>query len=109
MLRVDTGRPILLCEARPGRQAGDHVPGARLRSRFALVNDGPGIVSTIEGRLSAVLAFTVADGLIVEIDILADPRRLATLDTRRDQERGLVRLCARSREGGERGPRPSGP
>jgi hypothetical protein len=26
------------------------------------------------------LAFTIADGLIVEIDILADPQRLATLD-----------------------------
>jgi hypothetical protein len=27
-----------------------------------------------------VLAFTVADGLIVEIDILADQQRLAALD-----------------------------
>jgi len=37
-------------------------------------------VSTIDGRVAAVLAFTVADGLIVEIDILADPDRLAALD-----------------------------
>ena len=43
-------------------------------------NGGPGIVSTIDGRVAAVLAFTVADGLIVEIDILADPDRLAALD-----------------------------
>ena len=53
---------------------------AGLRSRFAVVNGGAGVVSTIDGRLSAVLAFTVADGLIVEIDILADPQRLAALD-----------------------------
>jgi hypothetical protein len=34
----------------------------------------------VDGRLMGVLAFTVADGLIVEIDILADPQRLAALD-----------------------------
>jgi hypothetical protein len=59
--------------------------GTRLRSsgglqaRYAIVNGGPGIVSTIDGRVTAVLAFTVADGLIVEVDILADPQRLAAL------------------------------
>jgi RNA polymerase sigma-70 factor (ECF subfamily) len=37
-------------------------------------------VSTIDGRTTAVLAFTIANGLIAEIDILADPRRLAALD-----------------------------
>lgn len=42
-----------------------------------MVNGGPGIVmSRIDGRPTAVLAFTVADGLIVEIAILTDPRRL---------------------------------
>jgi RNA polymerase sigma-70 factor (ECF subfamily) len=53
---------------------------AGLRARFALVNGGPGIVSTVEDRLAAVLAFTVADGQIVEIDILSDRQRLAALD-----------------------------
>jgi hypothetical protein len=37
-------------------------------------------VSMIGDRLAAVLAFTVADGLIVEIDILSDRQRLAVLD-----------------------------
>ena len=32
-----------------------------------------------EGRPYAVLAFTVADGKIVEIDILSDPHRLEAL------------------------------
>jgi RNA polymerase sigma-70 factor (ECF subfamily) len=55
-----------------------HLSGSRrLRARFAVVNGGPGIVmSRIDGRPTAVLAFTVADGLIVEIAILTDPRRL---------------------------------
>jgi RNA polymerase sigma-70 factor (ECF subfamily) len=48
--------------------------------RFALVNGAPGTVSTVDGRPFSILAFTVANGLVVEIDILADPARLAALD-----------------------------
>ena len=33
-----------------------------------------------DGRLFAVLGFTIAGGKIVEIDILADPERLSRLD-----------------------------
>ena len=33
-----------------------------------------------DGRLFAVLGFTSAGGKVVEIDILADPARLSTLD-----------------------------
>jgi hypothetical protein len=36
-------------------------------------------VLAIDGRVTALLAFTVADGLVVEVDILADPQRLVTL------------------------------
>ncbi len=82
MLRVDTGRADSMLTrgaAAVARQASMYR-AAGLRSRFAVVNGGPGVVSTIDGRPTAVLAFTVADGLIVEIDILADPHRLAALD-----------------------------
>jgi hypothetical protein len=82
VLRVDTGgagSKLVRGAAEVARQATMYR-APRLRARFALVNDGPGIVSTIEDRLAAVLAFTVADGHIVEIDILSDPRRLAALD-----------------------------
>ena len=61
-----------------GRAALHRAPG--LQSRFAIVNGGAGIVATIDGRPTAVLAFTIADGLITEIDILADPHRLSALD-----------------------------
>lgn len=49
------------------------------QAHYAKVNGGPGIVLAIDGRVTAGLAFTVADGLIVEVDILADLQRLATL------------------------------
>jgi RNA polymerase sigma-70 factor (ECF subfamily) len=82
VLRVDTGGAgsrIVRGAAQVAGQASQYRAPA-LRARFALVNGGPGIVSTIDGRTAAVLAFTVDDGLIVEIDILADATRLAVLD-----------------------------
>ena len=46
-----------------------------------LVNGLPGGVAwTPDGRPFAVLSFTVVGGRIVEIDVLADPERLARLD-----------------------------
>jgi RNA polymerase sigma-70 factor (ECF subfamily) len=85
VLRVDTGGADSALVRGPAAIAGQaamhRVPG--LQSRFAVVNGGPGIVATMEGRPTAVLAFTVADDLIVEIDILTDPRRLAALNLAR--------------------------
>jgi RNA polymerase sigma factor (sigma-70 family) len=51
-----------------------------LTTRRALVNGAPGAVVLLDGRPFSVGAFTVRDGRIVEIDILADPERLAGLD-----------------------------
>ncbi len=53
-----------------------------------LVNGTPGGVAwTPDGRPFAVISFTVAGGRIVEIDILADPERLASLDLVRVSDR----------------------
>ena len=84
VLRVDTGGAGSKLVRGAAEIAGQATMyrAAGLRARFAVVNGGPGIVSTIAGAV-AVLAFTVADGLIVEIDILADPQRLAALDVAR--------------------------
>jgi RNA polymerase sigma-70 factor (ECF subfamily) len=46
----------------------------------ALVNGAAGTVVASDDRRYAVLGFTVADGKIVAIDILADPERLEQLD-----------------------------
>ncbi|MGH2946056.1 MAG: sigma-70 family RNA polymerase sigma factor [Solirubrobacteraceae bacterium] len=48
-------------------------------SRPALVNGTAGIVVASGERIYAVMGFTVADGKIVAIDILADPPRLEQL------------------------------
>jgi len=48
--------------------------------RAALVNGGPGAITVIDGEIMSVLAFTVVGGRIVEIDVLADPERLAGID-----------------------------
>jgi RNA polymerase sigma factor (sigma-70 family) len=52
--------------------------GARF-ARPALVNGTAGYIAAPGGRVAAVLAFTVVDGRIHRIDILADPDRLAAL------------------------------
>ena len=49
-------------------------------SRHALVNGAAGVLSWRDGRLIAVLGFTVAHGKIVAIDVLADPERLSRLE-----------------------------
>ncbi|HEY3003589.1 MAG TPA: hypothetical protein VGJ44_14680, partial [Kribbellaceae bacterium] len=48
--------------------------------RPALVNGVAGLVAFRDGKPFSVLAFTVTDGRIAAIDILADPDRLARLD-----------------------------
>jgi RNA polymerase sigma-70 factor (ECF subfamily) len=53
-------------------------PTATLRP--ALVNGAAGVVIMADGRLTSIMAFTVRDGRIVEIDALTDPERLAGLD-----------------------------
>jgi RNA polymerase sigma-70 factor, ECF subfamily len=53
-------------------------PSATLRP--ALVNGAAGVVVMAGGRPASVMAFTVRDGKIVEIDALTDPERLGKLD-----------------------------
>ncbi|RJQ85871.1 sigma-70 family RNA polymerase sigma factor [Amycolatopsis panacis] len=82
VLRVDTGGAGSKLVRGPAEIAGQAVlfrAGGRL-ARLALVNGGPGIVAVRDGRALSVLAFTLRDGLIVEIDILADATRLSTLE-----------------------------
>ena len=52
---------------------------ARL-ARPALVNGAAGFVVMRDGKPFSVAGFTVRGGRIVEIDILADPERLARID-----------------------------
>jgi RNA polymerase sigma factor (sigma-70 family) len=49
-------------------------------ARPVLVNGGPGFLVARDGEPLAVMAVTVRDGKIAELDVLADPGRLARLD-----------------------------
>jgi RNA polymerase sigma factor (sigma-70 family) len=54
--------------------------GAALISKPALVNGTAGVVAMAKGKPFAVIGCTISGGKIVEMDILADPDRLAQLD-----------------------------
>ena len=46
----------------------------------ALVDGTPGLVVTAHGQPRIALAFTVAGGRILELEVISDPGRLAGLD-----------------------------
>jgi len=85
VLRVDTGTAGIGAtkEVRGARTVAEQAFAFRQLAPFArpaLVNGAPGIVTAPEGRPLAVMGFTIRDGKIVELDILADPERLSRLD-----------------------------
>ena len=52
-----------------------------LSNQVVLVNGNIGLACRLpDGRLFAVIGFTIAGGRVVEMDILADPERLGRLD-----------------------------
>jgi RNA polymerase sigma factor (sigma-70 family) len=86
---------VLRTESGPRRGGSKVIRGAEtvagqalLFQRFArdlttlraLVNGAAGIVSVADGRPVSVLSFTITNGRIAEMDILADPDRLQRLD-----------------------------
>jgi RNA polymerase sigma-70 factor (ECF subfamily) len=60
-------------------QAQRFAPLGRF-ARPVLVNGGPGFLVVRDGEPLALMAVTVHDGRITEMDVLADPDRLARLD-----------------------------
>ena len=60
-----------------------HGTGARLTlravPRAAIVNGDAGALVVINGRPFAAVAFTVAQGRIAEIDLVANPRKLPSV------------------------------
>ncbi|HEY2469060.1 MAG TPA: sigma-70 family RNA polymerase sigma factor [Terracidiphilus sp.] len=61
------------------RQAITSAHGARA-ARVALINGEVGIMVAPRGKLFRVLRFTFANGKIKQVDVIADPTHLATLD-----------------------------
>ena len=79
VLRADSPPTELHGRAAVAAQAARYSAVAPY-SRVALVGGAVGAVTVRDGRLLAVLAFTVRDGLVAALDIVADPVRLAELD-----------------------------
>lgn len=85
VLRADavaspSGSPVTLRGAAVVARGARAASGRSRYSRVALVNGTPGIVMAPRGRLALVLAFTIPDGTITRIDVIADPDRLHDLD-----------------------------
>ena len=60
---------------------GARAASSRARyGRVALINGVPGLVMAPRGRLAVALAFTYSGDKISQIDVVADPGRLAALD-----------------------------
>jgi RNA polymerase sigma factor (sigma-70 family) len=85
VFRIDTGgappraRPPVVGAEAVARQVLQR--GSRLApfARPAIVNGAAGVVVAPAGRPFAVVGFTVSDGRIVEIDLVADPEKLRGL------------------------------
>ena len=68
---------------RGARQVARGATLAGDRARFtqpALVDGAVGLVMAPRGKLALVLAFTIVDDLITQIDVIADPERLHALE-----------------------------
>lgn len=81
-LTVDTPSGVVVALGATKVAAGAHLSaGAAAQGRAVLVDGLPGVVSWREdGTALSVLAFTVADGRITDITVMADPSKLALMD-----------------------------
>jgi RNA polymerase sigma-70 factor (ECF subfamily) len=83
VLRVDRGKGLAQLPLEGAERVARAVlergsPFAAL-ARPALVNGAAGVVVGRDGRLYSVVAFTVTDGRISTIDVVADPAKLSTV------------------------------
>src|SRR6516165_2810078 len=85
VLRADaaatpSGRPVTVRGA-AAVASGARVAAGRARyGRVALINGTPGLIVAPRGRLVLALVFTYSGDTISQIDVIADPDRLAALD-----------------------------
>ncbi|WP_446038597.1 sigma-70 family RNA polymerase sigma factor [Streptomyces sp. SID1121] len=85
VLRADrsagpTPAPLLIRGARTVARGAMAATGRARYTQPALVNGAVGLVMAPRGRLFLVLSFTITEGGIVGIDVIADAERLRVLD-----------------------------
>ncbi|MEU6877768.1 RNA polymerase sigma factor SigJ [Streptomyces sp. NPDC046712] len=83
LLRADCGKVSALSKVIRGAEAvvNQALTFARFRRayRTVLINGTPGVLSYVDGQVAGLMAFTIVDDHIVEIQIIAEPERLAAL------------------------------
>ena len=67
-------------EVRGASEVARFLSGRARAARLVLVDGTPGAVWSLRGTPQVVFAFTVEDGVVTAIELLADPGRLAALD-----------------------------
>ena len=73
--------PVRGATAVAGQAAAFSFAKLGLSIQIVLVNGNVGVLSRrADGRLFSVIGFTIANGRIAEMNILADPDRLGKLD-----------------------------
>ncbi|MGE5133067.1 MAG: sigma-70 family RNA polymerase sigma factor [Gemmatimonadota bacterium] len=77
---VPSGVPMTLRGAAAVARGAVAASARSRHSQLALVDGSPGIVMAPLGRLVLVLRFTIRDGKISRIEVIADPARLRQLD-----------------------------
>ncbi|WP_405401519.1 sigma-70 family RNA polymerase sigma factor [Streptomyces sp. NBC_01104] len=77
---VPTPEPVVVRGAHTVAQGAMAATGRALFTGIALVDGSVALAMAPLGRLRLVLGFTLVDGLITEIDVVADPDRIRGLD-----------------------------
>jgi RNA polymerase sigma-70 factor (ECF subfamily) len=74
-----TGTPFFPAETRGANQVASTFSGRAQAARVALIDGNVGAVWAPDGKPRAVFKFSVVNGKIVELELLADPTRLQAL------------------------------
>nr|QIZ01740.1 sigma-70 family RNA polymerase sigma factor [Streptomyces sp. S1D4-11] len=77
---IPTPEPVVVRGAHTVAKGAMAATGRAAFTGVALVDGTVGLAMAPRGRLSVVLVFTIADGLITEIDVTAEPDRLGRLE-----------------------------
>ncbi|MHA5052268.1 sigma-70 family RNA polymerase sigma factor [Streptomyces sp. SD15] len=77
---VPTSEPVVVRGAHTVAKGAMAATGRARFTGLALIDGTVGLAMAPHGRLSLVLAFTIVDGLITEIDVVAERERLRRLD-----------------------------
>ncbi|MCX5185546.1 sigma-70 family RNA polymerase sigma factor [Streptomyces sp. NBC_00268] len=77
---IPTPEPVVARGAHTVAKGAMAATGRAAFTGVALIDGTVGLAMAPRGRLSVVLAFTIADGLVTEIDVIAEPERLTGLE-----------------------------